>query len=767
MLKRVHITVRGAVQGVGFRPFVYRLAGEIGLKGWVMNGSSGLIIDVEGTEADLEQFLARIGRENPPRSSIQSFEYSSLDPVGHVSFTIRESDPAGERTTLILPDIAPCPDCLSDITNRENRRYRYPFTNCTNCGPRFTIIEALPYDRKNTSMKHFAMCEECSAEYHDPSNRRFHAQPNACPLCGPHVWLWDDKGGTLSANDDALNAAADLLERGSIVAMKGVGGFHLMVDARNQTAVEKLRLRKHREEKPFAVMAASVEMVRRFCEVSILEERLLRSAEAPIVLLQKTSNPSPSEIAAAVAPGNPWLGVMLPSSPLHHIVLNQLGFPLVATSGNLTDEPICFDERDALERLHGIADVFLVHNRPILRYVDDSIVRVLMGREMVLRRSRGFAPLPIGYSQRLPDAIAVGAHLKNAVAVAHDTNVFLSQHIGDLESEQSLRAFRTTIEDLRTLYQLRPSMVVADMHPDYLSSVHARSMNLPLKTIQHHHAHIASCMAENELSGEVLGIAWDGTGWGPDGTVWGGEFLIVNQQGYTRAATFRTFPLVGGDAAVREPRRSALGALYEMFGSELFVMQNLEFLQAFADEELLVFRKMLEGSLHSPRTSSVGRLFDAVASVIGIRQRSSFEGQAAMELEFTADPRQNVSGYPVELSQEIRQGGCAALCVVDWRPILRGILDDLRMGTDKRIIATRFHAGLAEAALAVARTTGEKRVVLSGGCFQNTLLTEMTVKRLRAEGFAVYWHQRIPPNDGGIALGQIHAAVVQKQAMHD
>ncbi|RPH29025.1 carbamoyltransferase HypF, partial [bacterium] len=508
--------------------------------------------------------------------------------------------------------------------------YRYPFTTCTNCGPRFTIIHALPYDRPNTSMKEFTMCELCREEYEDPTNRRFHAQPIACPACGPRVEFWDTAGTPLGFREEAIDRAVRVLRDGKILAVKGLGGFHLMVDARNQDAVLRLRERKHREEKPLALMMPTMESVTALCHVSPLEERLLHSPEAPIVLLLRKRRTGiealREDIADAVAPENPYLGVMLPYTPLHHILAAAAGCPLVATSGNMTDEPICTDEREAVERLRGIADLFLVHDRPIVRYVDDSVVRVMMGRELVMRRARGYAPLPVSLSSRVSDAIAVGAHFKNTVAVSNGQNIFVSQHIGDLDTPQSLESFRSTLKDLRSLFDVHPARVIADMHPDYLSTQEAQASGLPVSTVQHHHAHVASCMAENQLEGTVLGVAWDGTGLGSDGTIWGGEFLRSTPFTYHRVASFRTFPLPGGEQAIKEPRRAALGMLFEMMGEAAFDDDMLLPVGAFTPAELVTLRQMLKKRINSPLTSSAGRIFDGVASIIGLRQRMSFEG---------------------------------------------------------------------------------------------------------------------------------------------
>jgi hydrogenase maturation protein HypF len=760
--ERLKVIVRGAVQGVGFRPFVYRLASELKLTGWVSNSSQGVFAELEGPRTALDAFSIRLRKEKPPRAIIQSLESSFLDALGYSGFEIRESETAGDKSALILPDIATCVDCLREVFDSTNRRFRYPFTNCTNCGPRFSIIEALPYDRGNTSMKKFMMCPDCEREYHDPLDRRFHAQPNACPQCGPQLQLWDENGGTLSEEDDALRRATDAIRSGKIVALKGIGGFQLVVDARNREALVRLRERKHREEKPFALMYPSFDAVRAGCEVSELEERALLSPESPIVLVKRHRSAGQAngssrrlhQLAKAVAPRNPNLGVMLPYSPLHHLLMRELGFPIVATSGNLSDEPICIDEHEALQRLYGLADLFLVHDRPIVRHVDDSIVRVICDREMVLRRARGYAPLPIAVRSKIENrqsktVLALGAHLKNTVALKIDDNVFISQHIGDLETKQAYSAFQRSAQDLPRLYDARIDIVACDMHPDYLSTKFATQLGLPGKPIQHHLAHVVACMAENEIEPPALGVAWDGTGYGSDGTIWGGEFLLVKGDGsFERVAHFRQFRLPGGDRAIKEPRRSALGLLYEIFGDGAWDFPQL--VADFSEQEKSLLRQMLEKQINAPLTSSVGRLFDAVAALVGVRQTSSFEGQAAMELEFT------------------RQGEVAAAysfvvtattpVVVDWEPAIRDLLDDVAGCADASLVSAKFHNGLVETVTDVAKRTGESKIVLSGGCFQNRYLTERIVERLREENFLPYWHQRIPPNDGGISAGQCVAA---------
>jgi hydrogenase maturation protein HypF len=756
-LQRVRVFIHGAVQGVGFRPFVYRLATGLGLTGWVSNSSQGVTIEAEGERSRIADFLHRLEGKKPPRASIHGLECWQLDPVGYQQFEIRPSQAEGEKTALVLPDIAICSDCLAEIFDPADRRYGYPFTNCTNCGPRFSIIEALPYDRANTTMRRFAMCEECREEYGDPSNRRFHAEPNACPRCGPQLELRDGRGNVLACREEALERAVEAVRRGKIVALKGLGGFHLVVDARDDEAVAALRQRKGRAEKPFAVMYPSLETVEAICEVDDLERRLLCSPESPIVLLRrrgkKPGDPGREEfsLASSVAPRNPYLGVMLPYTPLHHLFMRRVGCPVVATSGNLSEEPICTDEQEALRRLHGIADLFLVHDRPIARHVDDSIVRVMAGREMVLRRARGYAPLPVQVSGPLPALLAVGGHLKSTIAASVGHMIFLSQHIGDLETVQAYDAFQQVTVSFRDLYALRPVAIACDAHPDYVSSRFAEQDGLPVKRVQHHYAHILACMGENDLTGEVLGVSWDGTGYGLDGTVWGGEFLRVTGQTFERVAHFRTFRLPGGETAIQEPRRAALGLLFEIFGDTLFEMDEGAPLKAFPPQALRVLRGMLARGVNAPRTSSVGRIFDAVASIAGLRQETQFEGQAAMELEYALEGTQTEESYPFQFREaEVPQ-------IIDWEPMVREILVEIRGHAPLPRVAVRFHNTMAEMIVAVARRAGQERVALSGGCFQNRYLTERTVKRLRAEGFRPYWHQRIPPNDGGIALGQILA----------
>lgn len=751
MATRLKVYVRGAVQGVGFRPTVYRLATALRLRGFVANSPSGVEIDVEGEPADVDAFVPALLANRPPRAVIQGLETRRLDVAGHVGFAVRETNVAGAATTLVLPDIAVCDDCLREMNDARDRRYRYPFINCTNCGPRFTIIRSLPYDRERTTMAHFTMCAQCQAEYDDPADRRFHAQPNACPECGPRLSWREASGARLHGGDEALLAAVAALREGAIVAVKGIGGFHLMCDAGSEAAVRTLRRRKHREGKPFAVMAPDLATARRLCAITSAEESLLASPESPIVLLRRLAD---SGLATSVAPGNPCLGVVLPYAPLQHLLMSALGFPVVATSGNLSDEPIVTDDDEAVTRLRGLADFFLGHDRPIARYADDSIARLVAGRPMLLRRARGYAPLPLAELEGAGAVLAVGAHLKSTIGFAVDGQLMLSHHLGDLETPEALAGFEAAIADLPGLFAFEAATVAHDLHPDYASSRYAESQPVASVGVQHHVAHALACMADNELKGEVLAVAWDGAGLGTDGTVWGGEFFRMRDTAFERVAHLRMFPLPGGDAAAREPRRSALGLLHEARGRAVFQDGRLRQRLGFTETEFALLRGILESGASVARTSSAGRLFDGVAALVGLRQRSGFEGQAAMELEFAAD------GAPVDAPYPFRIDGVS----LDWAPMVEGIDADRAAGAPVALMARRFHDTLAAMIVAVARRERLERVCLTGGCFQNLRLSETTIASLSAAGFTPYWHQRVPPNDGGISLGQLVAAAHARRA---
>lgn len=766
MKTRLHIILRGAVQGVGFRPFVFRLASEMNLNGWVKNSGEGVFIEVEGDRTDLDIFLYRVRAEKPRNAFISSFEYSYLDEFGYDKFQILDSESSNFKDAAILPDISICPDCLRELFDPLDRRYLYPFINCTNCGPRFTIITSLPYDRKNTTMVDFEMCDECKSEYEDPTNRRFHAQPNACPKCGPHVELLNNRGEVISSHHEAVKEAADFVKKGNIVALKGIGGFHLIADATSDNAVRLLRQRKMREEKPFAVMCNSIESVEYICRISDAERYMLLSPESPIVLLTKRNA---RVLSSLIAPNNPYLGIMLPYSPLHHLLMRELSFPVIATSGNRVDEPISIDEHDALKRLSDIADFFLVHNRRIARHADDSIVRLIGGRQMIIRRARGYAPLPILVREKIEKhstVLSVGAHLKNTVALVVGNNVFVSQHVGDLDSYESMNAFKRTCKDLQELYEVKAELIVHDAHPDYLSTIYAKQIGKPRHTVQHHIAHIASCIAENEINGPILGVAWDGTGYGYDGTIWGGEFFVIEGNEFERFASFRKFPLPGGELAIREARRSALGVLFEIFGDSMEEHVDHRVLNKFTLNEFSNLIKMLRRGINSPLTSSAGRLFDAAASISGVSDISKFEGQSAMKFEFTIDDEIIRDTYPFvvnESKSNVVNDFMIPSHIIDWEGIVLGLLNDVCNDVPVRYISAKFHNAMAGIILEIARLSGIKKVVLSGGCFQNKYLSEKTINSLTEDGFQPYWHQRIPPNDGGVSLGQAYAALTKMQ----
>ncbi len=753
MVHRLRIEVQGAVQGVGFRPFVFRLASELSLSGWVLNGTAGVVIEVEGTDASLEAFSRRLRAEAPPRARIRSVRESMLESVSYSGFEIRFSEADGQKTVLVLPDVATCTDCLGDLTDPSNRRAGYPFTNCTNCGPRFTIVRALPYDRPNTTMAGFPLCSDCRAEYDDPRDRRFHAQPNACPECGPKLALWDREGRALAERGDALAGAVRALTEGSIVAVKGVGGFHLLCNGADRNAVDRLRERKGRPRKPFAVMVRDLAVATEVVEVSDEAKAFLASPEAPIVLLPRREG---SRVAEAVAPGNPNLGVMLPSNPLHHLLLREIPFPVVATSGNRSEEPICTDEKEAVDRLGSLADLFLVHDRPIERHADDSIVRVIRGEARVLRRARGYAPFPVFADRPLPAILAVGAHLKNTVALSVGREVFISQHIGDLETPEAMAAFERVVADFRRLWEVTPMAIAHDLHPGYLSTQWAREAGIPLIGVQHHHAHLAACLAE-QGGGNALGVTWDGTGYGTDRTVWGGEFLAGSAAGFTRVASLRPFRLLGAEVAVREPRRCALALLWEVSSSRSLDVAGLAPVEAFTEGERNILASMLERGVNSPLTTSAGRLFDGVASLLGLCQKATFEGEAAMALEAAAAAgERETSRYPFPLLANTSQAG--APLVLDWGPMVEAIVKDVRTKVSVPAMAARFHNALAAGIAEVAERASEKRVALTGGCFQNRVLTERTADILESRGFEVLLHREIPPGDGGISLGQIAVA---------
>ena len=745
--ERLRLDLTGAVQGVGFRPFVFRLAGAEGLGGFVRNTGEGLTLEVEGAAPALRRFLARLDTELPPHAAIHKRQMLNVAPSGEAAFCVLPSSVGSAPSALVMPDLATCTDCLSEVFDPSDRRFGYPFTTCIHCGPRYSIIEALPYDRARTAMRHFPLCPACRAEYEDPASRRFHAEPIACPGCGPQLAVWDGAGKELAGREAALAAAVTALRQGLIVAVKGLGGFQLLVDAGNEVAVQRLRARKGRPRKPFPMMVPSLAAAERLAFVSAPEAVLLATPQAPIVLSRARPN---AAIATAVAPGNPNFGLVLPYTPLHHLLLRAFDGPVIATSGNLSSEPIVVDEQEALARLGGVADLFLVHDRPILHAVDDSVVRVIAGRETVLRRARGLAPLPLSCPAVREPLLALGGQQKNAVATGFDGRLFLGPHIGDLAAPEARAACDRMAADLTALHCLEPARVACDTHPDYYTSHMAARRGLPVTRVPHHLAHILSGMIDNELEGPVLGIAWDGSGHGHDGTVWGGEFLAVREGYYRRFAHFLPFPLPGGETAVREPRRAAIGVLYAMFGAEAFDRTSLAPLAALTPQARGVLATMVQRGLNSPITSSVGRLFDAAASLLGLLQVASFEGEAAMAVEFAADRADNVAVLPPPVPIDGEDG-----FVVDWRPLLSALVESAAGGMAPEPLAAGLHDALAQAIVAVAERGDIAQVLLTGGCFQNARLTECAVRRLRIAGFSPYWHHRIPPNDGGLAAGQI------------
>ncbi|GAB2903014.1 carbamoyltransferase HypF [Microbulbifer echini] len=750
-IERRRIAVRGLVQGVGFRPFVYRLALNCSLSGWVANHSGGVQIEIEGKVGDIDQFLQRLPLEKPPHSLILKLKTEVLAPQASTGFEIHESKVAAEQSTLMLPDLAPCEHCQTELQDPQNRRYRYPFINCTHCGPRYSIVDKLPYDRANTAMSSFPLCAQCQDEYRNPEDRRFHAEPNACPQCGPQLQFCDAHGKVLCIQQEALHETLTSLANGQIVAIKGVGGFQLLVDANNVDALRALRKRKQRPHKPFALLYAALTAVRRDCQVSELEASLLTSSERPIVLLEAKPG---VKIDDQVAPGSPELGVMLPASPLHLLLAEKYRAPLVATSGNLAEEPICIDNTEALERLGKIADHFLLHDRRIVRPLDDSVLRVVENRPLMLRRARGYAPLPITQAKLSQQAmaqpfLALGADLKNTVALSHSGWIYPSQHIGDLGSASAFERFGRTIEDLTGLQQRQPHTLIHDQHPGYSSHRWALKQRAPRLEVQHHVAHFFSCMAEHGHSGAALGVCWDGTGYDSSGIVRGGEFLYWD--GIAKVehiASLRTFPLPGGEKAIREPRRAAAGLLYEISG--YIALQHRLLKCCFTRSERRNLITMLEGEVNSPLCSSVGRLFDAVAALQGLCSQSSYEGQAAMALEHSARGIQNGDSYPFALNAHGDQWE------LDWAPCINALIHDEGRSLPQR--AAVFHNTLAQMILSVAREMGQPHIFLSGGVFQNRRLTESTSTLLREHGFTVHSHSQVPPNDGGIALGQLHYA---------
>jgi len=774
-LKLASISVRGIVQGVGFRPFVYGLAVKHKLRGWVYNTSEDVKIEVEGKGEAIEQFERELRTQAPPLAHIENITVEYHRPVGYKNFEIRKSQAQRGKYQLISPDVATCRACLDELLNPEDRRYRYPFTNCTNCGPRFTIIEGMPYDRPKTTMRNFQMCPQCQAEYDNPLDRRFHAQPNACPKCGPRVQLVDNRGNVVSESNP-LAVAGQLLREGKILAVKGLGGFLLACDATNDSAVRTLRLRKNRPSKPFAVMVATLEEARKHCYVLPEEEKLLTSPQSPIVLMIWKEN---SSVSREVAPNLWFLGVMLPYTPLHHILLRDTGLPLVMTSGNLSEEPIARDNDEALRRLSGIADYFLVHNRDIYSRYDDSVVMVERGTSQLLRRARSYAPYPVRLPFKTRQVLGCGAEEKNTFCLTKDNYAFVSQHIGDMENVETLEHFDNTISLYKRLFHIEPEVIAHDMHPDYLATKYARELGaagMKLVPVQHHHAHIASCLADNGLEGPVIGVAFDGTGMGADGKIWGGEFLIADYHNFRRAGHLEYLPLPGGDAAIKRPYRTAIGYVLTLLGEDGLndVIASPDFIgtkqshttpiSQVTGVEMEVIKRQIERNINSPLTSSMGRLFDAVSALLGIRGEIDYEGQAAVELEMAAYSSvlaSGVSDEAVPTAQEsypyrIVEG--EGVRIVRLKDLLSAVIEDLQHGVSRGRISVRFHDTVVgmidEMCRLLADETGITRVALSGGVFQNRLLLRKATSLLENSGLQVFTHRQVPCNDGGVSLGQ-------------
>ena len=764
--KRIQLKIHGTIQGIGFRPFVFRLAQELNLAGWIANTTDGALLELEGAQKHLRAFEERVTSELPLLGNIQAMASTPIPVIGDREFSIRPSQWGAQTQSAISPDLATCAECLEDIKNPLSRRYRYPFTTCAHCGPRYSIALRLPYDRSNTSMNQFSFCDDCQREYDDPSDRRFHAETIACPACGPHIELWNSEGEMLTRSEGALQSASDIVRQGKILAVKGLGGFQLWVNAESSEAVQRLRRRKHRPTKPFAVLFPSLSCVDRNCLTSLEETEVLTSPTAPIVLIRKRKE---SPLAWEVSPRNTYVGAMLPCTPIHHLLINDLAMPVVATSGNHSDEPLVFDEQDATHRLRGIADAFLVHNRPIGRPIDDSVVQIVNGKCLMRRRARGYVPTPqtihtgVVSCDNQPHILAVGGHLKNTVAVTTGDQIIVSQHIGDLSTPEATTQFEQTISDLLTLYHLKPQAIACDSHPDYRSTRFAHQLgkrrNLPVFPIQHHHAHAAACIAEHRLQGPVLGVVWDGAGFGLDETMWGGEFLLCRETEFTRVGYLRPFRLPGGEICMQEPRRVAMALLYEVFGEGVFEF-DFPLLQSLGHAMTRSLVALLDKDVNCPVTTSIGRLFDGVSALLDLSQVVSFEGEAAMALEFLAEStRENTHSQPYRFQLDVQEESHGP-CVADWRPLISDIVQDISDLKSPSEIALRFHRTLATLIADIAEHVQCPQVVLTGGVFQNALLLKLSETVLTTRGFAVYTPQLFGPNDGGLSFGQ---AVITNQ----
>jgi hydrogenase maturation protein HypF len=759
----VRLLVRGQVQGVGFRPFIYRLAQQCQLGGSVANGPAGVVIEIEGAPEALTRFRQRLLQEAPSAAKIDGLLGEVLPPAGRSRFTIQASESSRPPGVRLARDLAMCPDCQREIGDPANRRWHYPFATCTACGPRYSLIEAMPYDRAATAMRRFAACAECSMEYRSPGDRRLHAQTNACAVCGPQIALWDREGRVIAGPDTALGAAAALVRQGQIVALKGLGGFQLLVRADQTEPVLRLRQRKNRPRKPLAIMVPSLDVAEQLAVLDPAERQLLKSSQNPIVL----ASARPGATEAAIAPRVHTIGLFLPTTPLHQLLLAELEMPVVATSGNRSEGPIVTDEGEAVRCLAGLADAFLVHDRPVVRRLDDSVVRLIAGRPVTLRLARGYAPLPLPTLEGTgcPPVLATGGHQKAALALWSGIQAVLAQHLGDLDGPDTRSVFDLTTHDLSALYQFEPGAIACDLHPDYFTSQWALARHKPVFPVQHHHAHAVACMVEHELlDREVLAFTWDGTGYGPDGTIWGGECLRVRREGFARVASLLPFPLPGGAAAIRHPNRTAFGLLHGLFGEEAILRDDRWTRRlGLSPREGQVLAAMVRRGVHTPWTSSVGRLFDAVAALtLGVRE-VSYEGEAAVWLEAAADV-QVTDAYelPLRAPEECRpRVGDNSCPRADWRPLLTALLADLIRDVEAGVIAARFHNALARWAAETADRLPLADIVLSGGCFQNRLLTERTLEELGKRKRQVFCASKVPPGDGGLAAGQLAVALAR------
>ena len=759
---------------MGFRPTVFRYATQRNLSGWVTNTSTGVIIEIEGNEEKIESFIYSLKNYPPPHAQITRILVTEIQPRNESIFQVLPSVVEKKVKTRVSPEIATCKDCLKELFNSEDRRYLYPFINCTNCGPRFTIIRNVPYDRENTTMKKFVMCSLCQEEYENPGNRRFHAQPNACPVCGPQVQIVKDFSKTLCKGNKAVRKTIQLLSKGKIVAIKGLGGFHLACDATNEEAVRTLRRRKYREDKPFALMAKNLEIVEKYCAISPEEEELLSSFRAPIVLLRRREGAFPP-IAGNVAPKNKYLGFMLPYTPLHHLLFyNSPLQVLVMTSGNLSDEPIAYENTEAIKRLSKIADYFLLHDRDIYIRSDDSVARIfpLTREPYIIRRSRGYVPEPIrmpGLKISIP-ILACGGHSKNTFAIASEDEIVISHHIGDMENIETYNSFTEGIEHFKKLLQIQPRGIAHDLHPAYLSTEYAKEVaqrdpQIELFPVQHHHAHIASVMADNGLENQkIIGVAFDGTGFGSDGNLWGGEFLVADYCKFERVAHLKYIPLPGGEKAIKEPWRITFAYLYATFG-ERFLSLKIDFVQKVRrSAPWKILKKMIDEGINTPLTSSMGRFFDAVSSLLSLRDRVNYEGQAAIELEMLLNENQRLKPENQRYNYKIeRKNG---VYIIDYTDIIKEIVADLNTFLPKESIALRFHHTIVDLIVRLVEKISEdkniKEVGLSGGVFQNMFLLTNTYKKLREKGFTIYLHNNVPTNDGGLSLGQAVISAYRK-----